>query len=143
MSDLNSFLKPTKMKIILWLTLLIPCLFLSFILLTPFLHPSLFPWTFLQDITIPFILGAIISYLIAGCLDTFTENKNLKIAFAILSGTISILIGYIFYKLISEPMICDPVHIPNQCEMACEQLRANATNATEASRKYMECLQNC
>jgi len=132
MVTFKDFIKPNGLKIVLALVLLIPSFILSFIVLSI---------TF-QNFLVLIILGIVLSYLIAGLLDSLIKNKTVKIVIASVSALISIIIGYIWVR--SMTMVCDPVHIPSECELACREIVENVANRTpEISQKFQECMQNC
>jgi hypothetical protein len=134
MTNIKDLLKPTGLKIVLSLALLVPSLILSFIVIS----------FSLQKIIFLIVLGIVISYLIASFLDYFIKSRNVKIIIASISGLVSVVAAYIIYKIISEPVICDPVHEPSQCELACREIIENATNRTsEVMQKFQECVRNC
>lgn len=62
------------------------------------------------------IIILIISFLIGTLIDYFIQNKKLKSLITILLGFISIISIYIMFRLLNEPVICDPVHIPSNTE---------------------------
>jgi hypothetical protein len=123
MVDIKELLKPNKFKLTLFLMLSIPCITLITLILgrnyiysgyryfsSPFILVD--PLLFLISISIFLVAGLILSYLLGSFMDHYIQNQNLKIFIAFLSGMISIIIIYILYKLVTEPIICDPVHMP-------------------------------
>ncbi|EKF84847.1 hypothetical protein A994_11652 [Methanobacterium formicicum DSM 3637] len=62
----------------------------------------------------------VLSYLFSCFIDYFVENDKIKISIAIISGIASIIIVYVFYKMVTEPIICDPVHIPANNQTVCD-----------------------
>lgn len=70
-------------------------------------------------------MGFIISYILGCSIDNYIENKNLKIFIAVLSGIISLIIIYALYKMVTEPIICDPVHMP-QNHTICDPVHQHA-----------------
>lgn len=84
-----------------------------------YVHPNTFPYYLIKIIlnnplifSISILLGMILSYLTACMVDNNIKNQSLKVVIATISGIITILIVYFFYKLVTEPVICDPVHLP-------------------------------
>ncbi len=119
MVDIRMILHPNKFKILLVLMLFIPCLTVIMVILNPELFNSNFFPCCLSDIfneplilLTGILLGLLLSYILGCSIDHFIENKNTKIFIALTSGIISIIIVYILYKMVTEPVICDPVHIP-------------------------------
>lgn len=123
MADIREFLKPNKIKIILVLSMAIPIIIL---IITVFglnftytdynylaSHYLVNPALFLITISLFLLFGLILSYLLGSLIDYYLKNKNLKIFIAFISGLISLLIIYILYKMVTEPIICDPVHEPH------------------------------
>lgn len=134
MVDFKEFIKPTKFKIIMFLVLLVPSFYISYIFLAI---------TF-RNMPLLFILGFLISYGIGSILDYSIKNNTVKIIMASIVGFVSLVLAYIAYKMYSEPMICDPVHIPTECETACREIIQGVTNRTaEINQKFQECMQNC
>jgi hypothetical protein len=54
----------------------------------------------------------ILSYITGCIVDINIKNQGLKVVIATISGITTILIIYLLYKLVTEPVICDPVHLP-------------------------------
>jgi hypothetical protein len=78
------------------------------------------PLLFLITLSPFLLLGLILSYLLGCFIDHFIQNEKIKITIAITSGIISLLIVYIFYKIVTEPVICDPVHVPTNNQTICD-----------------------
>jgi hypothetical protein len=120
MNDLRMILYPNKFKILLFLMLLIPFITISLIIIGPFYVPhKTFPYYILKIILhnpliflISIFSGMILSYITGCIVDNNIKNQGLKVVIATISGITTILIVYIFYKLVTEPVICDPVHLP-------------------------------
>lgn len=141
MTNIKDSLKPTKMKIILTLALLVPIAFLSSISLM-IISFSLYGSGNL--ILFSIITGVLISYLISALIDNSTKNRTAKIIIASASGLISIIILYIIYKTLTEAIVCDPVHLSTRCEIKCEDIFKNSSTVTnEAQQKFTECMQRC
>lgn len=131
MFDIKMVLYPNKFKIFSCLMLFIPCLTVIIAILGP-TYSNVFPYYFssiiLNDPIIFIIsisLGFIISYILGCSIDNYIENKNLKIFIAVLSGIISLIIIYALYKMVTEPIICDPVHMP-QNHTICDPVHQHA-----------------
>lgn len=123
MVDVRELLKPNKFKLTLFLMLSIPSITLIIVILgrnylnfgynyfsSPFILVN--PLLFLISISPFLVAGLILSYLLGSIIDHYIQNENLKIFIALISGLISLIIIYILYKMVSEPIICDPVHMP-------------------------------
>jgi len=119
MINIEDLLKPNGFKIILAFFFLIPSLFLVLIILGFFY--SLFgsyAWVNSPLVLLPLTLislgtGLLVSYSLGSLVDYYIQSRNIKILIALISGFISIIIVYVVYKMISEPVICDPVHVPS------------------------------
>lgn len=123
MVNVRELIYPTKFKIILFLVLLIPCI-ASFIIIagsnnmyynfryfyTSFISTNLL--RFIVGLFISIIFGIILSYFLGCLIDHFIQNEKIKITIAIVSGVISLIVVYAIYKIVTEPTICDPVHLP-------------------------------
>lgn len=131
MADIKEFLYPNKFKITLFLLLIIPSVSLVILLLGQnFIYPyydyfySSFifvdPLLFLISTSIFLLLGLILSYLFGCSIDYFIQNEKIKLTIAIISGIISLLIVYLLWKMITEPVICDPVHVPSNNQTVCD-----------------------
>ncbi|MEN6329722.1 MAG: hypothetical protein ABFC91_05455 [Methanobacteriaceae archaeon] len=119
MVRIKKLLEPKKWKITLFIMLIIPCI--SLILLTfAFLVQDFYyagsssSPLFFDFILVAVLIGLILSYLLGSFMDHFIQSERVKIIIAIFSGIVSILIVYSLYKMLTEPVICDPVHTPNQ-----------------------------
>ncbi|MBI5680558.1 MAG: hypothetical protein HZC47_06690 [Methanobacterium sp.] len=62
------------------------------------------------------IIILVISYFIGAFMDHYIDDKNLKTLITIVLGFMSIISIYLMFRLLSEPVICDPVHRPNTTE---------------------------
>jgi hypothetical protein len=115
----------------LCLMLFIPCLTVIIVILGPiYAYPKVFPYFSLIILNDPIFiisisLGFIFSYILGCSIDNYIENKNLKIFIAVLSGIISLIIIYVLYKMVTEPVICDPVHMP-QNHTICDPVHKHA-----------------
>jgi hypothetical protein len=142
---IGELLKPNGFNILLSITLIVPSLLISGLLLDKLLNAI--PLGFLWVI----VLGIVISYAISACIDKFIQNKTIKIIIASISALISIVITYIVIRSMTmvcdpvhRPVVCDPVHKPTQCETACQKIMEEAGNVSDIIRlKFNECLQNC
>ena len=125
MVDVRELLYPNKFKVTLFLLLAIPCIAMITVLLGSdyiyynyyFSHIS---YLFLMSILLILLMGLALSYLFSCFIDYFVENEKIKISIAIISGIASIIIVYVFYKMVTEPIICDPVHIPANNQTVCD-----------------------
>nr|WP_319372756.1 hypothetical protein [uncultured Methanobacterium sp.] len=125
MVDLRELLYPNKFKVTLFLLLVIPCIAMITVLLgNDYIyynyHFSHISYLFLMNIFIFLVMGLVLSYLFSCFIDYFVENEKIKISIAIISGIASIIIVYVFYKMVTEPIICDPVHIPANNQTVCD-----------------------
>ncbi|MBZ2164562.1 hypothetical protein [Methanobacterium spitsbergense] len=131
MVDIKMVLYPNKFKIFLCLMLFIPCLTVIIVILGPtYAYSKVFLYfssIILNDpiFIISIFLGFILSYILGCSIDNYIENKNLKIFIAVLSGIISLIIIYALYKMVTDPVICDPVHMP-QNHTICDPVHKNA-----------------
>jgi len=132
MADIKMVLYPNKFKIFMFLMLFIPCLTVIIAILGPtYTYSHIFPYYISSYILnnpiiviISISLGFIFSYILGCSIDNYIENKNLKIFIAVLSGIISLIIIYSLYKMVAEPVICDPVHMP-QNHTICDPVHQN------------------
>jgi ABC-type transport system involved in multi-copper enzyme maturation permease subunit len=118
MVQLNKILEPNKFKIILSALFFIPILALLLLIFKPnFLNYVYFgfynPFQVYNLIMLAMI-SIFFSYFSASLIDYKVASKNAKLTIAITSGLVSLLIMYVFYKMISEPIVCDPIHQPSQ-----------------------------
>ena len=123
---------PNKFKILLCLMLFIPCLTVIIVILgSIYAYHNIFSYFSFVILNDPIIfilnisLGFIFSYILGCSIDNYIENKNLKIFIAVLSGIISLIIIYALYKMVTEPVICDPVHMP-QNHTICDPVHQHA-----------------
>jgi hypothetical protein len=163
MVDIKEFLFPQKFKITLFLLLAIPCIALITLLMGSFIYPdslSLFitvdTLLFLMSLFISIIIGLVLSYLLSCFIDYYIVNEKIKIFIAIISGITSLIIVYIFYKMMTEPVICDPVHIPANNQTVCdpvhqpiagEKYNTNVLDSLNVDKlvvekSFQECIQN-
>jgi hypothetical protein len=125
MVNIRKLFYPNKFKVTLFLLLAIPCIALITVLLgSEYIYYnyylSHFTYLFLMNIFFFLLMGLVLSYLFSCFIDYFVENEKIKIGIAIISGITSIIIIYIFYKMVTEPIICDPVHIPANNQTICD-----------------------
>lgn len=131
MVNARELIYPTKFKIILFLLLLIPCVTFFIIILdgnnlyysfryfsNSFITAN--PLGFIISISISLLLGLILSYLLGCLIDHYIQNEKIKITIAIISGVISLIVIYAIYKMVTEPIICDPVHLPTNNQTICD-----------------------
>ena len=151
MVDLKEVLYPNKFKLIFFIILVIP-LISSIILL--FVHDYIYYdynyysvfdlidlLPFLTNISFFLVIGLV--YLSSGCvIDTSIQNENIKITIAIISGIISLAIIYLFYKVLTEPVICDPVHSPSNDSYSVNVLSELKIDKSAAENLYEQCLNN-
>lgn len=163
MVDIKEFLFPQKFKVTLFLLLAIPCIALITLLMGSFIYPdslSLFitvdTLLFLMSLFISIIIGLVLSYLLSCFIDYYIVNEKIKIFIAIISGITSLIIVYIFYKMMTEPVICDPVHIPANNQTVCdpvhqpiagEKYNTNVLDSLNVDKlvvekSFQECIQN-
>lgn len=155
MVEVRELLKATKLKITLCLVLIIPCI--SLILLTfAFLVQDFYyagystSPLFFDFIVIAMLIGLILSYLLGSLLDYFIQSERVKIIIAVFAGMISLLIVYILYRILTEPVICDPVHTPNQTILEpvqppitdVDELMEFDVDVSVVKSSFQECLQN-
>jgi hypothetical protein len=123
MVDLKGLLQPNKFKLTLFVLLAVPCITLIMAVfgrnyiytgykyfISPFMLVN--PALFLISISPFLIVGLVLSYMLGSLIDHYIQNQNLKIFIALISGMISLIIVYTVYKMVTEPIICDPVHVP-------------------------------
>ncbi len=131
MVDARKLIYPNKFKLTLFLVLAIPCITLIILILDSnnlyydlrYFYPSINsynPFYIIISILIFLFLGLIISYILGCLIDYSIPNEKIKITIAILSGFISLLIIYLIYKMVTEPIICDPVHLPANNQTICD-----------------------
>lgn len=123
--NIRELLYPNKFKVTLFLLLAIPCIALITVLLgSNYIYYnyylSHFTYLFLMNILLFLMIGLVLSYLLSCFIDHFIQNEKIKIVIAIISGITSMIIVYIFYKMVTEPIICDPVHIPTNNQTVCD-----------------------
>jgi hypothetical protein len=73
------------------------------------------------------ILGIVLSYLISVIVDYYVTSQNTKIIIAFILGLCSIIILYLVYKFMTDPIICDPVHNPGN-QTVCDPVHRNQQN---------------
>jgi hypothetical protein len=154
----NEILNLTRFKILLTLLLLIPSITLFIIIFGlnfySYYHLLDSPLLFLNRLGIYIVLGIILSYIISCLVDYLVPNQNMKIMIAFISGLLSIIILYAIYKILSDPIICDPVHTPNQtvCDPVhkpgqngyegIHQIKEIKVDKTEINQYLKECMKN-
>lgn len=119
MVQVSEILKPNKFKIILSALVLMPIFAILIAISDPYfwIYVSNYKfYSFFNQINwiLLILVSLLLSYLLSSLIDTYIPNKNVKLTIAILSGFITLIIIYLFYKMVSEPVICDPVHKPSQ-----------------------------
>lgn len=118
MVQLNKILEPNKFKIILSALFFIPILALLILISEPtflnYLDFGFYNPFNLSSLPLLILVSIFLSYFSASFIDYKVASKNAKLTIAITSGLVSLLIMYIFYKMISEPIVCDPIHQPSQ-----------------------------
>ncbi|MDO5835329.1 MAG: hypothetical protein Q4P17_02370 [Methanobacterium sp.] len=166
MVNVKELLYPQKFKITLFLLLIIPCITLIIMLMVNFLYPDNNYYLslkipantilFLISMFISLITGLILSYILSCFIDYYITSAKIKIFIALISGTASLMIVYIFYKMITEPIICDPVHIPTNSQTICdpvhqpiqgENYNTNVLDGlnvdkSKVEKSFQECIQN-
>lgn len=129
MVDLKEFFYPNKFKIAFFLLFIIPSISLMIILVSieyiysSFSYDSQYIFNYLLFMiifSIYVVLGSIFSYLFGCFIDTFIQNEKIKIGIAIISGIVSLIIVYVLFKMVTEPVICDPVHVPGNNQTICD-----------------------
>jgi predicted neutral ceramidase superfamily lipid hydrolase len=144
----REFFKPNGLKIVLTLVLIIPSLVALFIV-TAFIAQW---WRWLGQnvlsslgiILFGLLLSVLLSYYLGCLLDTLIKLRSVKVGVAVLLGVVSAVIGFFAYYAFFGIRVCDPVHEPNQCELACRTIIENVTSqAPEIMQKFDECISNC
>lgn len=129
----ESFFRPNPIKIAFTIVFLIPLF--TFIFLVSF------------NLMSALIIGVIISYFLACWFNTFYQkckNTWVKVVLILVATIVSLGVAFFIFLLLSRPLICDPVHRPTECEIACEKIYENVTNITEdIKQKYYECIRKC
>ena len=144
MVDLKEVFYPSRFKLIFFILLLIP--FSSLVILlfgqdyiyadynyfySSFILVDLL--LFLLSISIFLVVGIVLSYLFGCIIDTYIKNEKVKITIAIISGIISLLIAYMLYKMLTEPVICDPVHVPCNNQTVCDPVHTPSDESYNAN----------
>ncbi|MCK9150881.1 hypothetical protein [Methanobacterium alcaliphilum] len=148
MWPVNEILKPNKFKIILAALVLIPIFTIILAILDFYSGAEIINYRFyisLNHTLLPLIVGIslIISYLCGCFIDQYIPNKNVKLFIAIVSALITLIIIYIFYKMISEPVICDPVHKPSQgVDYDSKLLNNISVDKKTVHESFKKCLEN-
>lgn len=158
MVNIKELLFPQKFKVTLFLLLAIPCIALITMLIGNFIYPdslSIFitvdTLLFLMSMFISIIIGLLLSYLLSCFIDYYIANEKIKIVIALISGITSLIIVYIFYKMMTEPVICDPVHIPANNQTVCDPVHqpipgktynTNVLDGINVEKSFQECIQN-
>ncbi len=122
MVDLKKVLYPNKFKLIFFIILFIPSASLIMLFFGQYIDSEYYYFSssfilvdiavFLMSISFFLVVALVLSYIFGCIIDTSIQNEKIKITLAIVSGIISLLIVYLVYKMITEPVICDPVHVP-------------------------------
>ena len=161
--NIKELLFPQKFKVTLFLLLTIPCIALITLIMGNFIHPdsqsiylTVDTLLFLMSLFISIIIGLVLSYLLSCFIDYYIANEKIKIFIALISGITSLIIVYIFYKMMTEPVICDPVHIPANNQTVCdpvhqpipgETYNTNVLDGLNVDKSvveesFQECIQN-
>ncbi|MCX6690500.1 MAG: hypothetical protein NTW33_00255 [Methanoregula sp.] len=102
---------------------------------------------FSKDFILLVFLALVISYSVGCLIDHFIKSRTIKIVIASVAALVSIVLGYLFIRSMNPtngPIVCDPVHVPSDCELACRDAIGNTTGTTSiVAQKLDECLQNC
>lgn len=93
-------LRPSGLKVLLAVTLVVPAFFLI----------QIVPGFGLHDLLVPVILAIVLAYWVACMIDYLVQSRTTKIAIATVAAIVSIVLGYIFTQTMT--MVCDPVHDP-------------------------------
>jgi amino acid permease len=158
MVGIRELLEPTQLKITMFFVLIIPCIsliLLTFAFLVQDFYYAGYSYSplFIDFIVIAVLIGLILSYLLGSFLDIFIQSERVKIIIAIFSGIVSILIVYTLFKMITEPVICDPVHTPNQTicdpvhqpsqgDFSADKLMELHVDGSAVKSSFKECIQN-
>ena len=167
MVDKRELFYPNKFKLTLFLMLIIPCITIFVIIFGNnytysnfnYFFSSLIlvdPPLFLMRLSLFAVFGLVLSYLLGCFVDHFIQNEKIKIMIALLSGVVSLVIVYFIYKMVTEPIICDPVHIPSNNQTICDPVHQpssgenynihvlNELNVDQSTVKNSleECIQN-
>ena len=144
MVDLKEVLYPNKFKLILFILLFIPSVSLIVILFGQnqiytdynYFNSSFFLvdlYLFLISVSFFLLGGLVLSYLLGCTIDTSIQNEKIKITIAIIACIISLLIIYLIYKVITEPVICDPVHVPGNNQTVCDPVHTPSDESYSAN----------
>jgi hypothetical protein len=129
----ESFLRPNPIKIAFTVVFLIPLF--TFIFLTSF--------NFISAL----VVGVIISYFLASLSNAVYQKcgkRWIKAILIIVATIVSLGAAFFIFLWLTQPIVCDPVHRPTECEIACEKIYENVANIPEAVRqKYYECIGKC
>lgn len=163
MVSIKEFLYPLKYKVTLFLVLAIPCIALTTLLIDNIIYLDSLSLSltvdalvFLISIFLSIVIGLVLSYLLSCVIDCYIANEKIKIVIALISGITSLIIVYVFYKMMTEPIICDPVHIPANNQTVCDpvhqpiQGESYHTNVLDGlnvdkslvEESFQECIQN-
>lgn len=97
----------------------------------------------LSDIWWLLLVILIISYLIGAFMDHYIPNTGYKTFITVTLGLISLLSIYLMFKLLNEPVICDPVHVPNHTESYnLNLLNEIKTDKNAVKESLAQCLEN-
>ncbi|AUB59525.1 hypothetical protein BK009_01805 [Methanobacterium subterraneum] len=163
MVSIKEFLYPLKYKVTLFLVLAIPCIALTTLLIDNIIYLDSLSLSltvdalvFLISIFLSIVIGLVLSYLLSCVIDCYIANEKIKIVIALISGITSLIIVYVFYKMMTEPIICDPVHIPANNQTVCDPVHQSIqgesyhTNVLDGlnvdkslvEESFQECIQN-
>ena len=163
MVSIKEFLYPLKYKVTLFLVLAIPCIALITLLIDNFIYLDSLSLSltvdalvFLISIFLSIVIGLVLSYLLSCVIDSYIANEKIKIVIALISGITSLIIVYVFYKMMTEPIIFDPLHIPANNQTVCDpvhqpiQGESYHTNVLDGlnvdkslvEESFQECIQN-
>jgi len=142
MVDLKEVLYPNKFKLIFFILLFIPSASLIILLFgqnyinydyyySSFILVDLF--IILISISFFLVVGMVLSYLLGCFIDYSIQNEKIKITIAIIAGIISLLILYLLYKMLTEPVICDPVHVPGNNQTICDPVHTPSDDSYSAN----------
>ncbi|HOI39585.1 MAG TPA: hypothetical protein PL168_02550 [Methanobacterium sp.] len=142
MVDLKEVLYPNKFKIIFFIIIFIPFASLVMLFFGQYINANNYYFSsssilvdtaaFLMSISFFLVVGLVLSYLIGCIIDTSIQNEKIKITIAIISGIISLLIVYLIYRVITEPVICDPVHVPGNNQTICDPVHTPSDKSNSA-----------
>jgi ribose/xylose/arabinose/galactoside ABC-type transport system permease subunit len=115
MTGAGDLLQPTRLRLILAATLIIPVLF--FLVIISEITEG--------DLLVFAVLALVISYIAACGIDHLIENRTVKIAIASVAALVSLVLGYLVIR--SMTMVYDPVHPPG---IVCDPVHEPGTTPT-------------